>query len=177
MKKIIIISSIIFSITIFWCSQKTNFEFSFDNFYWYFFTESNFTSTDIKIDWLGYNIINKEILKMYKKINSTWYIDSIIIIKKESDKELAEFVEDTVQKTKIQWYKLGSTNEHKIKCINESIKLKSINWEINGNLNTNYFNHSFFKYNNYIYIISYATQNEDERDTFASDVKNIKCKK
>ncbi len=177
MKKTIFIISILFSITLFWCSNKNNFEFSFDNFYWYFFTENKFTFTDIQADWLWYNIIKNDILKMYKKINSSWYVDNIIIIKKQSDKELSEFVEDTIKKTKIQWYKLDTTRDIKIKCIDEVLKWKSTNWRVNGNLNTTYFNHSFFKHNNNIYIVSYSSQDESERNTFASDVKNIKCKK
>jgi hypothetical protein len=45
------------------------------------------------------------------------------------------------------------------------------------NLDTTYFSHSFIKKDDTIYIISYSTPNEKERNTFSSDVKAIKCKK
>jgi hypothetical protein len=31
-------------------------------------------------------------------------------------------------------------------------------------------------YNENAYILSFSSEDEDERDVFASDVKNIKCK-
>lgn len=126
---------------------------------------------------MWYNLISKDIIKLYKKINTSWYVDNIIIMKKQTDKELKEFVDDTVEKTKIEWYKLDSTKAIKIRCREEKLAWFSINGKIIWNLSTTYFNHSFVKQDWNIYIISYSTQDEEERDTFSSDVKNIKCKK
>jgi hypothetical protein len=176
MKKKLLITIILVWILISWCSEKGRFKFDFDNFYWYFFTEEDFT-TDVKAEWLWYNVLKSDILKIYKKTSSTWYADSIVIIKKPSSKDLNEFVDETVKKTEIEWYKIESNNQIKINCLWENIDWKSINSKIVWSLSTTYFSHSFFKHKDNIYIISYSTQNEEERKMFSSDVKHIKCKK
>jgi len=176
MKKKLFVTIIFAWILISWCSNKSNFQFEFDNFYWYFFTENNFVS-DINLDWFWYNILKNDILKIYKKSSSSWYTDNIVIVKKQSQQELNDFVNETVKKTKIEWYKIESTKSISINCLWNKIDWKSINSKIAWNLNTTYFSHSFFKHNDNIYIISYSTQDEKERKTFSSDVKNIKCKK
>ncbi|HPC34354.1 MAG TPA: hypothetical protein PLP73_01730, partial [Candidatus Absconditabacterales bacterium] len=87
-------------ITITGCSDKSNFQFEFDNFYGYFFTEKTFVS-DSKAEGLGYSILKNDILKIYKNQTSSGYTDNIIIVKTQSKDELDDFVKDTIQKTKI----------------------------------------------------------------------------
>jgi hypothetical protein len=176
MKKKLFIAIIFIWVLISWCSDKGNFQFEFDNFYWYFFTEKTFVS-DTKLSWLWYNLLKNEILKIYKSDSSSWYTDSIIITKKQSNNSLDDFVKEVIKQTKIKWYKIESTRQIKINCLWENIDWKTINSKFIWNLNTTYFSHSFLKHNNNIYIISYSTQDNKERKTFSSDVKNIKCKK
>lgn len=176
MKKKIFFILLLVWITITWCSDKSNFQFEFDNFYGYFFTEKTFVS-DSKAEWLWYSILKNDILKIHKNQTSSWYTDNIIIVKTQSKDELDDFVKDTIQKTKIPWYKIETTSTMKINCLWEGLSWKSIKSKMVGNLDTTYFSHSFIKQDDAIYIISYSTPNEKERNTFSSDVKAIKCKK
>ncbi|HPC34353.1 MAG TPA: hypothetical protein PLP73_01725, partial [Candidatus Absconditabacterales bacterium] len=73
--------------------------------------------------------------------------------------------------------KIETTSTMKINCLGEGLSGKSIKSKMVGNLDTTYFSHSFIKQDDTIYIISYSTPNEKERNTFSSDVKAIKCKK
>ena len=173
MKKKIFFILLLVWITITWCSDKSNFQFEFDNFYGYFFTEKTFVS-DSKAEWLWYSILKNDILKIYKNQTSSWYTDNIIIVKTQSKDELDDFVKDTIQKTKIPWYKIETTSTMKINCLWEGLSWNLSSqkwWEFRYYL----FSHSFIKQDDTIYIISYSTQTK-KRNTFSSDVKAINVK-
>lgn len=176
MKKILITIGLASVLFITWCWNKTNFEFNFDNFYWYFFTENSFDKTEPNIKWLWIKLIKNDIIQTYTQSNSTWYIDSIIIIKKKTDKELKDFVSENIKKIKLEWYKSDNTKNWNIRCKEKKLDISTINSKLSANLSPTYFTHAFFKVENNIYIISFSTDEEKERDTFASDIKNIKCK-
>ena len=176
MKKIFFIIVFISASIIAWCWDKINFEFSFENFYWYFFTENTFEKSEKTSTWLWFQLIKTDIIQTYAQSNSTWYVDSIIIIKKITDKKLEDFVEENIKKIKLEWYKSDSTKDWNIRCKEDKIKINIINSQLSANLNTIFFTHAFFKVENNMYIISFSTDKKEERDTFASDVKNIKCK-
>ncbi len=177
MKKILILSIIsAFAILITWCWNKTNFEFDFDNFYWYFFTENTFHENNQKLEWLAAWLLQNNIVKVFQQTNTTWYTDSIVIIKKQSSEDLADFVIKNTEKMKLEWYQSDKSDESNIRCKDEKLDTIIIDSELKLNLTTTYFTQSFLKDKEYIYIISFSSDNEDERNTFSSDVRNIKCK-
>jgi hypothetical protein len=104
-KILLIILSLIPFIIVTWCGNKVNFEFDFDHFYWYFFTNNTFEKREIVANWLWSKLIKNDIIQSYIQSNSTWYIDSIIVIKKITDKELKNFVNENKQRIKLEWYK------------------------------------------------------------------------
>lgn len=170
---IFILSTLIFSA----CSNKTFFEFEFDNFYWYFFTENNFTNSKADTNGLWYTIIKDDIIKTYYQTNNSGHKDNIIIIKKQTNKTLKQFVEDLSKTNKIEWYKVDKIKWFDLRCNEEKLQWYTLNAKLIWNLTTSYLNHSFFEYNGYVYIVSFFSDNESERNTFATDAKNIKCKK
>ena len=162
--------------TLSWCSNKGSFEFTFENFYWDFFTNNSFSVNNDKIKWITASLLQSNIIGSYIQTHSTWYNDSIIIIKKPITETLNEFISQNVEKIKINWYSFDSTNKNTIKCNKEEIKMQTINSELKWNLDDTFFTQAFFIYKEYIYIISFSSENDTERDTFASDMKNLKCK-
>ncbi len=178
MKKIFWFGILIFSITIIsWCwSNKKNFEFEFENFYWYFYTQNTFEESKQKLTGFAYDLLSNEILKIYQQKQTSWYIDSIIVLKQNNPKDIKTFVEDNQQKMKLDWYTFDNTKEYKTRCKDQKLESIITSSELKWNLNTTYFTQAFIKNKDYIYIISFSSDKENERDTFESDVKNIKCR-
>jgi hypothetical protein len=179
-KKIFIFVSLWSIIIISWCGSTPRFEFSFDEFNSYFNTENLFQKTDINIEWLSSDLLKNDIIKTYIQTNNNteWqsYTDSIIIIKKISSKTLSEFVQDDIQKTKLNWYSHKDASTTKIKCNDQKLELNIVDSELNWNLNTTYFTQAFIKKTDSIFIVSFSSQNQDERDSFSSDIDKTKCK-
>lgn len=176
MKKIFLIIGLLSVSILAWCWNKVNFEFGFENFYWYFFTNNTFEQSEITSTGLWSQLIKNDIIQTYIQSNSTWYIDSIIIIKKLTDKELEDFVEENIQKIKLEWYTSDGIKKWDIRCKGEKISISIVNSQLAANLNPIFFTHAFFKIEDNTYILSFSTDQEEERDTFSSDVRNIKCK-
>lgn len=177
MKKILILSIIsTFAIFIAWCGNKTNFEFDFDNFYGYFLTNNTFQENNQELEWFAAWLLQNNIVKIFQQTNTTWYTDSIIIIKKQNSENLVDFVIKNTDKMKLEWYKAEKMNESTIKCNEKKLDMITINSQLELNLTETYFTQAFFKYQEYIYTISFSSESEDERDTFYWDMKNIECK-
>ena len=185
-KKIFISTIAVIILVITWCSSTNKFEFSFDNFNWHFYTNTTFVQNDENLHWLAIWLLKNNILSIYKEKNisndqNTGYIDSIIIIKKHTLNTLDEFVTQNIQKIKVEWYLQESDNKDTITCYNENtnknikIDIKIINSKLTQNFKTIFFVQWFLIYKDNAYIVSYSTDNKDERDTFASDLNQLKC--
>ncbi len=176
MKKILfLVATFTVLITISGCGSKENFEFTFDNFYWYFFTNNTFVSSDIQTEWLASKLLENNIVEIYTQSQNSWYTDSIIISKKQSTQTLQAFVSQNLKKIKLEWYTIGKEKTATIRCNEEKIDINTVNSELKWNLNEIFFTQTFLIYKENSYIISFSTNEEEERDIFASDVKNIKC--
>ena len=176
MKKIIMI---LFSfLLIMWgCSKKDWFEITFDNFKITFETQNSFKREELSAKGIGFQIVWNDIIKTYKQTNNTWYIDSIIILKKLANKDLKDFVDENLDKLRLQWYKILGTKESKINCNNERVDTYTINAKLDLNLEPIFFSHTIFIHNKQIYIISYSTEIENEQKSFSNSLGKIKCKK
>lgn len=177
MKKIILWTIFILSAFIlFWCWGKEKFEIKFDKFYWYFFTQKQFEEGKSYDNWLLNKILSKDIVKIYKETNITWYSDSIIIMKKETSKDLNDFVQENIQTSQLKEHKEENKKTKHINCRWEKIEMIIIDSELDQSLNNTFFSQWIFKKNWTIYILSYSSQNKNSRNQFSSDITNIKCK-
>ena len=168
-------------IIISWCGNNPRFEFSFDKFSWYFNTSNTFEDTAINIKWLSSDLLKDDIIHTYLQTTSDnnnweWYTDSIIIIKKISSKELSDFVTSDIQKTKLNWYIYTEPKTTKIKCNDQKLDLNIVDSELKWHLTTTYFTQAFIKNADQIFIVSFSSQDEDERDSFSSNIDQINCK-
>ncbi len=176
MKKIIISLIAISSIIISGCGDNTSFEFEFDNFYWNFNTNNTFEINNSETKWLAAWLLKNDIIATYIQTENPWYTDSIIVIKKTSSQTLEEFIAQNTKKIKLDWYTSQKAEEKTLKCNDNKITTQTIDSELEWNLNITFFTQTFFIYSWSAYIISFSSENEQERDTFTSDIKNIKCK-
>ncbi len=176
MKKILITILTISSIIIAGCGDNTKFEFGFEEFEGYFITENTFSINNTETKWLAAGLLKNNIIHTYTQIQSSWYIDSIIVIKKPSSQQLDEFVSQNTKKIKMEWYISKSTNNNTFKCNKEKIDMQTIDSDLEWNLSNIFFTQAFFMHKWNAYIISFSSEEEQERDTFASDIKNLKCK-
>jgi len=185
-KKILISTIAIIISVITWCSKTNKFEFSFDNFNWCFYTNTTFIQNNEDLHWLAMWLLKNNILSIYKEKNisnnqNTGYIDSIIIIKKHTLNTLDEFVTQNIQKIKFEGYSQESDDKNTITCYNKDtnknikINIQTISSKLIQNLKTIFFVQSFLIYKDKAYIISYSTDNKNERDTFASNINKLKC--
>ncbi len=177
MKKYLFILIFLSTIILSWCGQKEHINFDFEDFNWKFFTENTFTE-NTKVNWesLWSTLLKDSILKIYTQSESTWYNDSIIIIKKSNIKNLDTFVSQNKEKIKLDWYKEGKQKEFKIKCGDIRLLWNTLNLELEQNLNTIFFSQNFFVKNNTWYIVSFASDDKKERDNFSSNISQLNCK-
>ncbi|HKL44151.1 MAG TPA: hypothetical protein VJ892_02650 [Candidatus Absconditabacterales bacterium] len=177
MKKIFLIIILILGITILsGCGDKENFEFEFENFYGYFYTENTFEEENQEFTGFAYNLLSNKMIKVYKQKQNSGYIDSIIILKQNTTKDLLSFVEENQEKMKLDGYDFENQKEYETRCKDKKLKSIVISSILNGNLKNIYFTQAFIKNKDYVYIISFSSDKEDERDIFESDVKSIKCR-
>jgi hypothetical protein len=174
-KNILIYTILISSTILMWCSDKTRFEFSFDNFNSYFITQNSFNNTQTKTKWLAASLLDHSIIANYSQTNWSWYTDSIIIIQKTSSQNLQKFVTQNIDKIKLEGYTTQSPNESTFRCDDKKIKIQTIDSQLETNLNTVFFSQAFFIYNQKAYIVSFSSDQEKERNTFTSNIKNISC--
>lgn len=180
-KKYIFILVLLWTISIMsWCGTNSHFEYNFESFYGSFNTINSFTETTIQAQWLSSDLLKDDIITTYIQnntgSNANTYQDSIIIIKKNSTKDLTTFVQDDIQKTKLNWFSHKDVDSTKIKCNEQKLELNIVDSELEWNLNTTYFTQAFIQKQNTIYILSFSSQNESERDSFSENTKKINCK-
>lgn len=163
-----------------WCGSNSHFEYNFENFYGSFDTINSFTETTIQTQGLSSKLLKDDIITTYIQSNvlnqANIYKDSIIIIKKNNTKDLATFVQNDIQKTKLNWFVHQDINSTKIKCNEQRLELNIVDSELKWNLNTTYFTQAFIKKQDTIYILSFSSQNKSERDSFSKSTKKLKCK-
>ena len=174
-KKILLSTIAISSIIIAWCGDKKSFEFNFDDFHGSFFTNNVFSINKAETKWLAAWLLENNIIVTYTQKQSSWYTDSIIIIKKPSSQSLEEFVSQNTKKIKLNWYTSQSTDENKIKCNDEKIDIQTIDSNLEWNLSTTFFSQTFFMHKDKAYIVSFSSEEKQERDIFSDNVKDIKC--
>lgn len=175
-KKILYILLFFSSILLYGCNEQWWFKYEFDSFYGTFNTETEFQVNETELNWLWYNLIKNNIINIYEQKKSEWFKESIIISKKNSDKDLETFSEENIANVDISWLKLAKWKNIEINCSGASLNLIYYQWKYNMNQYTIYITNWFLKVNQQIYSISYATLDEKNRNEFSSSFKTIKCK-
>ena len=178
MKKYIFLLSTIVLLSLCWCKTKSpQIDYDFENFHWYFLSENYYAEWYIQqLSWLWYQLLQDDIIKIYKQQDSSWFVNSIIISKRSSDQNLNEFVKDNFNLITNSSFKEESTKNNEINCNGSKIPIITKGSKIKTNLDTIYLSQSFFQKDEKIYIISFATLDIEERDNFTSHIKNINCK-
>ena len=175
-KKILYILLFLSLISLYGCSEQWWFKYEFDNFYGTFNTETEFEVSETELNWLWYNLIKNHIINIYEQKDSQGFKESIIISKKNSDKDLETFSEENIVNVDISWLKLSKWKNIEVDCSGTSLKLIYYQWKYNMNQYNIYITNWFLKVNQQIYSISYATLDEKNRNEFSSSFKTIKCK-
>lgn len=175
-KKIIFIVLLFSGIFLYWCSKSWGFQYEFDNFYGEFNTEKEFESSKSELNWLWYNLIKNNVIKIYEQKNTEWFTESIIISKKDSDKDLETFAKENIENVDISWLKIAKWKNLEIDCNGTSLELVYFQWRYDMNQYDIYMTNGFLKVWQWIYAISYATLDEKSRNDFSSSFKTIKCK-
>jgi hypothetical protein len=159
-----------------WCGKSWGFQYEFDNFYGEFNTENDFELSKTELNWLWYNLIKNNIIKIYEQKNTEWFTESIIISKKDSDKDLETFAKENIENVNISWLKVAKWKFLEIDCNGTSLDLVYFQWKYDMNQYDIYITDGFLKVWQWIYTISYATLDEKSRNDFSSNFKTIKCK-
>jgi len=163
-------------IVLYWCGEKWWFQYEFEDYYWVFDTEKEFEISDRKMESLWYKILASNILKIYSENSSSDFVDSIIITKKNSDKSAEAFWKENLEDVDLVWLKMSKWKKFEIKCDNNIYNILYYQWRYDMNQYDIYLTYWFFKVNNEIYIISYATKDEKSRNDFSSSLKTLTCK-
>ena len=101
---------------------------------------------------------------------------SIIISKKNSDKDLETFAKENIENVDISWLKVAKWKNIEIECDGTTLNLIYFQWKYDMNQYDIYITDGFLKVWQWIYTISYATLDEKSRNDFSSSFKTIKCK-
>lgn len=179
MKKKTSLIILFFSLVLFlaWCSKTWIFNISFDWFHINYWTDQSFETNKDELNWLGYQLINNNILQIYSEKNYSWdFKESIIIAKKSTDKTLSGFTVENIENTNIKWFKSWRWKTFVVKCHEEELPAIYYNSRYNTNQYNVYLSQWFIKSWNKIYTISYATLDETKRNQFSSDLKKTYCK-
>lgn len=179
MKKIYIIIVALLSIFLFGCENQWNkFRYNFDGMNGYFFTDDNYDINNSKLEWLWYKLINNEIVTIYSQTsNTSGFVWSLIITKKITDQTLSNYVNENIDLVWLDWFKIEKTKDWHFTCDNKKIETKIVNSRLKNNLNTIYFSEIFFEKDWYIYTISFANSDKNERNNFANTTDDISCTK
>lgn len=176
MKKIYLFIVFIATIIVAGCEVQWNkFEYDFDDMNWYFFTDNTYSIAWNKLEWLGYKMMGNEVIKTYSQNIKSWFAWSLIITKKMTDKSLNDFVEENLQLVWLEWFREEKEKTTNFQCNNKKIPTNIVNSRLKNNSNTIYFSQVFFEKDWYIYIISFANEDKDERNNFSDAVKYITC--
>lgn len=163
-------------IFLYWCGYNWWFQYDFDNFYGEFNTEKEFELSKTELNWLWYNLIKNDIIKIYEQKDPGWFTESIIISKKDSDKDLEIFAKENIENVDISWLRITKGKNVKIECNEKAFDLIYFQWRYDMNQYDIYTTNWFLKVWQGIYIISYATLDEKSRNDFSTSFKTIKCK-
>jgi hypothetical protein len=176
--KLSLLIAICMTIFVSGCSktQSNCFDFEFENFEFCFHTENKYDLYEDQLNWLGYQLLNNDILKIYRQSNTSGYIWSLIISKKISEKETKDYISENMELVDLDWFKQEKSKILDAICNDEKIEIYVENTKLKNNLNNIYFSQIFFRKNGYIYILSYSTDEINERDQFSTDIRNISCK-
>lgn len=175
-KKITLIVLLFSWIFLYWCGNNWWFQYDFDNFYGEFNTENDFELSKAELNWLWYNLIKNDIIKIYEQKNPEWFTESIIISKRNSDKDLESYTKENIENVDISWLKITKGKNIQIECNDETFDLMYFQWRYDMNQYDIYTTNWFLKVWQWIYTISYATLDEKSRNDFSSSFKTIKCK-
>lgn len=177
MKKYIFLLSTIVILSLCWCKKKPpQINYGFENFHWYFLSENYYEEWYLQLlSWLWYQLLQNDIIKVYKQQDSSWFVNSIIISKRSSDQNLDEFVKENFKLITNSSFKEDSTKNTEINCNDTKIPVIIKGSKIKTNLDTIYLSQSFFQKDAQIYIVSFATLDIEERDNFTSHIKDINC--
>ncbi len=176
MKKIFFLIVLSFVFVSFGCSKKDFFEIKFDWFYFKLKTSQNFVLKNIQLESMHSKLIQDDILKTYTTTDKTGYVDSIVVLKRQTNKSLKDFVLENIEKVKVDGYKIERNIEGQIDCKWEKIDIYVLDSKQSSTIDSVFLSHAFFVKEKTLYIVSFATQKEEERKIFSSDVKNIYCK-
>jgi len=175
-KKVFIIGLLSSLIFLYWCTKSNWFKYEFDNFYWTFNTETSFSESNTELNWLWYKILYKDIIKIYKQEWENKFSESIIISERNSDKSIQDFAKENIEDIEIKWFKPYKGKNVEIKCNENVYNLIYYQWKYSMNQYNIYLTYWFIKVNNKVYIVSYATPDEKNRNNFSSSLKELKCK-
>ena len=175
-KKVTLIVLLFSLIFLYWCSENEWFQYEFDDFYGEFKTENDFELSKTELNWLWYNLIKNNIIKIYEQKDANWFTESIIISKKNSDKHLESFSKENIENVDISGLKVTKWKNVQIDCNWESLNLLYYQWKYAMNQYDIYITDWFLKIWQWIYTISYATLDEKSRNDFSTSFKTIKCK-
>jgi hypothetical protein len=159
------------------CSKKLpQVSYDFENFHWYFDSENYYDQSTTQLEWQGYQLLQNDIITTYKQKNSSWFINSIIVVKRTSDKTIDEFVSENLKLITNDGFKTENNKNNKFLCNGKSLDINTVNAKVKTNLDTVYLSQSFFKRDNDIYIISFSTLDSEERNSFSENIKHLNCK-
>lgn len=176
LKKSFIIAFILFaSVILYWCNESTWFRYEFENFYWFFDTENTFEPNKTELKWLWYELLQSSIIKMYTQTNDSYFTESIIISKKNSDKDVESFAAENIENVDISGLKLSKWKAVEADCNWNKYNLVYYQGKYSMNQYNIYLSEGFLKVNQDIFVISYATLDEKARNNFSSSFKTIKC--
>jgi hypothetical protein len=176
MKKIFLSIIILSCIILSWCEKKApQVPYNFESFHWYFNSENYYNQSTASLEWLGYQLLQNDIIAIYRQQNSSWFINSIIIAKRESDDTVDDFVSENLKLITNNAFKTESNKTNKFKCNWNSIKIITTNSKVKTNLDTIYISQSFFKKDGQIYIISFSTLDDKERNSFGDNIPYLSC--
>ena len=179
MKKVFVVVIAFFSLLLIsGCDSKTSncSNFNFDQFNLCFHTNYKYSVYEDKLDGLGYGLLNNDIISMYKQDDTSGFVSSLIINKRISDKSVKDYIAENMDLISIDWFKNEKSKLINTICNGERIELYVENSKLKNNLNNIYFSQTFFKHDDYIYIVSFSTENIVDRDQFSNDIKNLSCK-
>ncbi len=176
-KKIFVIAVLLFStVVLYWCKQSETFQYEFENFFGTFDTQKEFEANKKELNWLWYNLLKNNIIKIYSQKDADEFTESIIISKQGSDQDVETFAKENINNIDSSDIRISRWKNVEIKCNENTFKLVYYQWKYNMNQYNIYLTNWFMKVDQDIYIISYATLDEKQRNEFSSSLKTIKCK-
>ncbi len=177
MKKIsLIIITIFCTVILYGCWTKWHkITYIFEDFYWSFFTQNTYNTSTTQISWIWKQLLENDIIAIYDQKNWSGFMGSIIISKRLSDKSIQDFASENIKLVKKDGFRTEVTKSSSFSCDTTRIETITINSKLKTNLNTIYFSQSFFKKWKYIYIISFASSDMSERNSFSENIKNTHC--